>query len=574
MELTRDTNKKLRITMHQKTAQEWFNDTTIPLLGELLYATDTQILKIGDGIHYWYQLDEYTGGDTTNQYFEYGLRWKIAETDPTKDERVIRYGGVILPWSITYTRNDIADGTGIHDNPFDKIALFAPQIVTDSKGNKFSAFKKFYVNTSETNEGYQYLWVCEKQINNNYHLPRAFKKWNSSTNALEEYWDFYDIGCYEGSSEASGGTTYLRSVAGAIPIHNVQRKDCNTYAKANNSSTAADLDYERYNITQISELTEMLQPLMAIIYGTHNAQLVYQGNTGAAFTGGLSVGSGMGWDSTNKILYIAIGSDNYTVEKLAEFHKDAVVRVQNSSTASDAAGNSGLCPIIKAEEKVEDTAGTLFTGSVAGQHYWAITLDSTNLTVTPSTSTYLFSRPALTGQTDAIAATSGTLDNSGHESASYGTGGRYSFKVMNIENVYGNIWKHVLDCSIGSYYPYLLKDVDTNVNIDDASTLNTTNYERANYTVLQTSNQYIKTINWSAQLFGAHLPTAGSSASDIDYGDYYWISSGNRTALFGGPLRHGTYAGLFSWSLLNDLGSSYWNHGARLSRRRKQRPEA
>jgi len=57
------TTHKVRITLNDKTAAEWAAWPSAPLMGEPCWATDTKVLKIGDGVTMWSSLPE-VGGAT------------------------------------------------------------------------------------------------------------------------------------------------------------------------------------------------------------------------------------------------------------------------------------------------------------------------------------------------------------------------------------------------------------------------------------------------------------------------------------------------------------------------------
>lgn len=477
---------------------------------------------------------------------EYGIRWAVNSSNPV-GKRVIRStAGTVSTWNIDYTANDMNNG-GIHYNPFDEISLFHPTTYTDTWGNKFSRFARFYV-AQEVVGGYQYLWVCKRPARSIYRLPRAFKRVVNGNE--QEYWNYVDIGQYEAGETTVSGTATICSKPGFHPSHNRTRTEEFNYAKVYNTKLGSTTD-EYYQITTMSEITEILQPLMTIMFGTRNSQAVYNGYTGSSYTGGYAIAG-------------RNGATIYCVDNvISDFRAGASVVVNNSSSSPNTAGFTNYFKI-NSVGSVEETAdNTLFTGSVAGTTYYYIVLDGT-----PSiTVTHIFTRPCKTGETDSIDATSGTLNNTAYQHSS-GEGGMYSFKVFNIENIYGNIWKHVLDLTLSSYYPYIAKDIE---NWSDSSSPSETNYHKANYTVSSTSSQYVVTMKFDSNLPECVLPTVVSDSqggsSTTYYADWFYVNSGVKTAFFGGALSGASLAGLWCWSLSTVVGITGWSRGARLSHR-------
>lgn len=196
---------------------------------------------------------------------EYGVRFPLNASSPA-GERVKRQGGETQAWDIEYTPNV----GSVTENPFEAIKLFNPELFTDSAGNVFRSFSRFYVAIERTSE-YLYYWVCEKQANDKYHLPRAFYK-NGSP-----YWNHVDIGVYEGGQETQSDATCLNSKSGQTLWTNQTRTAAYEGAKAWHKHLSVDTARECYMITQLSEITEILQPLLLIMFGTRHSQSVYNG---------------------------------------------------------------------------------------------------------------------------------------------------------------------------------------------------------------------------------------------------------------------------------------------------------
>ena len=365
---------------------------------------------------------------------EYGVRFSLKASDPA-GERVKRQGGEIQTWDIEYTPNV----GSVTENPFEAIKLFNPELFTDSAGNVFRSFSRFYVAIERTSE-YLYYWVCEKQANDKYHLPRAFYK-NGSP-----YWNHVDIGVYEGGQETQSDATCLNSKSGQTLWTNQTRTAAYEGAKAWHKHLSVDTSRECYMITQLSEITEILQPLLLIMFGTRHSQSVYNG---------------------------VVSASNY---------------VQ-------------------------------------------------------------------TGQTDSISALCGTTSN----------GGTASFKALGIENIWGNVFKRVLDLTMKARTPWICENLDEWTDVDPA-----TNPAFKEVSLELPASGWITDIGQATDHHDVVLPTAASGGSSSTYyPDYVYTStSGPYTACFGGSYNYGDRAGLFFWVLSNSLTSVGSSIGARLSHRR------
>ena len=445
------------------------------------------------------------GGSATNESsaIEYGVRWVTGASAPAL-ERVIRKDGVISTWNITFTRNS---GNEITENPFDYIDLFSPELWTDAAGNRFRRFKRFY-HAIEQMGVFSYRWVCKRKATANYTLPRAFCR------AGKPYWNYVDIGVYEGGNETIGSTTYLCSKPNYYPTHNITRTGAFNNAKAWHTKLNVDTSKEFYCITTMSEICEITQPLLMVMIGSRNSDVAYAGNT-SSYAENTSI---TGYDASAK--KITMGSNG-------RFYVGQCITPGTSTSEGD-----------------------YRTITEVGSGY--IIHDGEAWSSSPSV---IYTRPLKTGQTDVINATHGTLENDGY----------HSFKMLGIENIWANIWLHVLDCTIKDYVPYVCEDLE---NWTDTSTPESNSaFKRCGYSVLSQSGVYTKSLGIDKAYPDIILPTEGGASTSTYYCDYYWIASGARTVFYGGGLRDGSGCGLFYWSLDDAVGYSYWAVGARLSHR-------
>ncbi len=434
---------------------------------------------------------------------EYGFRWISGASSPAL-ERVTRQNGVISPWEVSFTTNV---GGEVHENAFDYLDLFAPKDYTDGAGNRFKRFERFYIGR-QTIGVYSYIWLCKRQAGAFYTLPRAFKR------AGVPYWKYRDIGVYEAGTEIVNGTTYLTSKTGLHPAHNINRTTANNYAKAIGTRLGVDTEQEQYSITTMSEITEIMQPLLLLMYGTKNSDAIYKG-VQSIFTTATTPTS---YDAATKKITLPAGTaSKYVVDGVIE-----------CNTTGGTVGNYRKIVEIGEDYIVHD--GDAF-----------------------ETLTTISGRPNATGQTDAVDATHGTLANDG----------KHSFKALGVENIFGNTWAHILDVTIFDLVPYVCDDLD--VWTDTTTPATNTAFKKCSYG-LASANGYAKTMGYDAAYPDVQLTKEVSGSTSTYYCDYYYQNGGGaKTVLHGGDLHSGAADGLFCWRVLIGVGYSVWYVGARIS---------
>lgn len=464
------------------------------------------------------RLSQAHGGETEAGAVEYGVRWVKGASSPQL-ERVTRQNGVISPWNIEFTPNV---GSNITDNPFDYIELFSPKLVSDASGNIFRRFGRFYVG-EQTIGNYCYIWVCKAQLNSFYRLPRAFY------HKGEPHWAYVDIGAYEGGLETIGSTQYLNSKPGQALASSITRTAAQNAAKAWGTKNGSSTDDEFYSITTMSEITEILQPLLFIMFGTKNGQAVYNGvcdvNTD-------DFEAAVAETDTHRVLF---AYDYYSTE--AEFAEQFPV---------------GCCvwgDILGGSWRKVTACGNV---KISNVNYFYITLDGE--TFNTAVGECVWRGVNSTGCTDDIKATHGTASNDG----------THSFKVLGIENIYGNIWKHILDCTMVDRKPYVCEDLTAWT--DATAPASNAAFKPCNYTVAS--------IGWVKELYhdDAHpdvnLPLTVGGSTATYYCDYVYTTTGVRTAFYGGAYDDGSNCGLSYWALYISVGNYYGHIGARLSRKK------
>ena len=165
---------------------------------------------------------------------------------------------------------------------------------------------------------------------------------------------------------------------------------------------------------------------------------------------------------------------------------------------------------------------------------------------------YSQSNLVTTGATDGISALNGTAANDGS----------HAFKALGIENIWGNVYKQILDLSIKTRVPYICENLDQWTNTDPASNAAFKKIDM----MIPSSSSWITEIAQAEDHSDVVLPVAASGGSDSTYfADYVYADNGGPyTALYGGILSDGSNAGLFYFNLYNSLTNTNWNIGARL----------
>lgn len=123
-----------------------------------------------------------------------------------------------------------------------------------------------------------------------------------------------------------------------------------------------------------------------------------------------------------------------------------------------------------------------------------------------------------------------------------------------IENLYGHIWKWVDGCNVNNNIPYVRT---TNTFTDDTAT----NYTNIGGITLANANGYIATLH---NVFCGFLPATVGATGTTKVTDYYYQTSGWRTAYVGGYAIDGAVAGAWYWALDKASGSRHRGIGARL----------
>jgi len=139
--------------------------------------------------------------------------------------------------------------------------------------------------------------------------------------------------------------------------------------------------------------------------------------------------------------------------------------------------------------------------------------------------------------------------------------GAYAAKAMSyrgVENFYGNIWKWVDGINIKADRQPWIADHDY---VSDQFSHPYVNTGLAN----GATDGYISNIGFNSTMNYGFIPSAVGGSSSTYIPDYYYQTTGNKSALLGGYWYHGANAGAFSLDLNNAASFVHRTVGARLS---------
>jgi len=175
---------------------------------------------------------------------------------------------------------------------------------------------------------------------------------------------------------------------------------------------------------------------------------------------------------------------------------------------------------------------------------------------------YVSSSDDQTDSPHSVAGKSNALGNASTDTTSGASSASRDTAYMSyrgIENFYGNCWNWVDGFNIG-----IVVDRDAFVSNNDADFADntSTNYTDLGITIAS-ANGYVQNI---ADVPGAFLPNDTTGASSSTYlTDYFYQSTGNRVALFGGDAGLGAFAGAFCWLVSVSSSHALRVIGARLA---------
>ena len=392
---------------------------------------------------------------------------------------------------------------GVVTNDFDTAEIFSEfTTVTDANSNEFVRIPKFYIRKTDITG--KKTWQISKAK-----MPGSYLSWCFMNFSTGLYNDYIYVGKYPAGTTLTGGTK-LSSLPNEYPLINKNIVEFRGYAEANGAG------YQQLDI----HVYDMLQVLFTIEFATLDSQVIMAG-----------------W--TN-------GQYNAAHALTADTSAANTIVVSNATGAAFAVGQ----PI-----SLGTSAGN--TSVFYGRNITQIDVDtpgagSTTITVDGAafnavTGNVIWNCGWKSGFSSGIAATSGSLANN--------TNSKNPFHYRGIENLYSNLYQFVDGYNINDNQGWFCKDAD-----DYASNVFAAPYEKIGY-VNEDANGYVKYMGFDPVNPMVEMPV---DVSANYYKDYYYQTSGQRTAIVGGRWNSGGIAGLWHWYLNDSSADTSARIGGRL----------
>ena len=415
----------------------------------------------------------------------------------------------------TLTRTDSAVGmvanAGVDGqvvvNDFDNVPIFkAIREETDSLGNVFIRIPKMYIRKTD-GAGIKTWQVCGTK-RPGFYLPWCF-------------WDFQNsrelpyilVGKHKASLSADNK---LESKPGGYPL--VSRHIVDFRALARNNNAGGLLGYQQLDI----HVVDLLQTLFYVEFATLNSQSIMQGFTTGQYTA--THVATVTENNVNRIIVANAFADLYRVG-------------QAISVGTSLGGNQVFYGRNITAINVYDASNK------------AISFDGAPVNIT--TGNILYNTGWKNGFSSAIAASSGSLVSN--------SDGKYPCVYRGIESPWGDVWLFVDGVNINERQAWVTGNAE-----NYASNVFAHPYKQLGY-VNHTADGYVSAMGYDVNNPYAAFPTAiAGGASNAFYSDYYYQTTGQRIARFGGYWGSGSAAGLSYWGLFDSSGDAFLSVGGRL----------
>lgn len=397
-------------------------------------------------------------------------------------------------------------------NDFDNVSLFGEiKEVEDTYGNIFVRIPKFYIK-KEDEVGLK-TWQVSKTQYPGFYRPWCF--WDFRNNVELPY---VDIGKYKASL---GSGDKLESKSGVPPLVSTNIVNMRTYARNNNADGL--LGYQQLDIHVI----DILRTLMFVEFANLDIQAIMQGFT----TGRYGIETELATADTVSDNYIDVS--NATGE---QYRVGQTISVGTARYGTQVFYGRTITAI----DVDTPAAGTT-----------RITFDGDPASI--STGNFLQNTGAVNGFSSQIAASSGSIgDNSS---------GKFPCMYRGIESPFGDIFQWVDGVNITDWQAWVCRNAE-----GYASNVFASPYEQLSY-VNHDANNYVQSMGYDANNPFAEFPTAVSVIGSSGYKDYYYQTSSERVARFGGFWVSGADAGLSCWGLNFSSAVSDVSIGGRLLRK-------
>lgn len=435
----------------------------------------------------------------------YGARRVIGASSPTleriwdavgltanvgvDDTTVVNDFDNIYPWSHVRTCNiEVVDGE-IRVKAYEGEPTFARD---GSNGNVAVEFPEFYSCPPYLNDdGYEYFGVSEYPIGG----------WIKHEKA---YYAAYNAGTVDGK---------LVSISGVFPTVNTSRTSFRTKARATDELCGLiDLQYH-----------DALSVLFTVEFATLNSQSKMSGAPSLSYTYTDAAKAQITEAGVNRIILL-----NATA--------NALVVGQTIAIGERIFGDTINNRIVTSIETYDDTSKAVYFDG-----------DAVDITA----GYYVSSRGWITGATDNIAASSGSIVSN--------TSDKYPCKYRGIENPWGNVWQWVDGVNINEYRAYICANREAYADTTYDGDYIPLNYVNAN------TDGYVKERGYDERYPWARLPVTVGGSTSTYYCDSYYRKTGERALYFGGGFDSKASAGLWYFSAVLAASERHIHIGARLS---------
>ena len=419
--------------------------------------------------------------------------------------------------SPTLTRTDASIGmvaaAGVDGafarNDFDGAEIYRDIYdVTDTLGNVFRRIPKFYICKTD-GVGFK-TWQISKTQYPGFYLPWCF--WNFTTSQELPH---VDVGKNKATKD---GSNKLESKPNLYPLVNDTIVNFRTFARNNNAGGL--LGYQQLDI----HVVDVLQALFYVEFATLNSQAVMQGYTTGQYSATHT--ATVAETGVNRIIVVNAHADLYRVG-------------QAISVGTSQGGN-------------EIFYGRTITAIDAyDASNKAVSFDGTPVNIAVGNMLYNtgwkngFSRGTIAASTGCIVANDG----------------KYPCVYRGIESPFGDVEQFVDGVNINEWQAWVTPNA-----ADYASNVFASPYLQLGY-INHSADGYITAMGHDANYPYAALPTAVGGSTTTFYSDYYYQSTGQKIAVFGGRWSGAALAGASYWGLSAASSTATVTLGGRLIRK-------
>ncbi|MEG0166184.1 hypothetical protein [Anaerorhabdus sp.] len=447
--------------------------------------------------------------DIIEDYDMIGVRWvcdsEFNQQSNPVGQRFIQRNGLI-EYDTKFTVNIGTDGQLVK-NDFDNIEPWkSMKTVFDKYGNQFVRIPKCYIrHWYSTENNINYLnWAISMKPLDKFIVDQSF--YNPITKGYNE--QFY----YASYPTSNAGDNTPQSKGNeTIPWTSITRTNMRLFTKKLGTS---------YHLITMDNWN-LINTLFVIEHATLNWQTKFKGVT-ELYSYTNKHRPVINEENTNRVILPNSQADTYSILQLFEI-----------GTAQGSRNVARERKIISIEKYDDNNKQIIF--------------DGTPVNVLTTYYAYgIFLPNGLTKK--CVSSNSYNISNNG----------KNSFIYRGIENFFGNVWEFIDGINIRNYVPYVCDDYTkfNDVFVEP--------YFQLNMEVAKTEG-YVKKMYLDEAKPHLKLPTLVGGSTVTYYSDYYYVSAGDKCALFSGAWNNGSDAGGFRLYLYGSLAYSGIDVGSRLS---------